>query len=154
MLKPTDLTLLEQMRITERNMKPLCLVYFDVDAFKPINDTRGHDHGDTVLKEIAETLRMVSRNVDLCFRLGGDEDGLRISIGIVQTGPDMYDDPDALIRRADSAMYEAKRLARARALIPPLPVATIAQNSSGVPWQDRCSWHDALALGSRTSSSA
>ena len=105
MLKPTDLTLLEQMRITERNMKPLCLVYFDVDAFKPINDTRGHDHGDTVLTEIAETLRMVSRNVDLCFRLGGDEDGLRISIGIAQTGPDKYDDPDALIRRADSAMY-------------------------------------------------
>ena len=100
MLKPTDLTLLEQMRITERNMKPLCLVYFDVDAFKPINDTR-EIYGERLSELVVRRL-----------------DGLRISIGIAQTGPDKYDDPDALIRRADSAMYEAKRLARARAPLP------------------------------------
>ena len=45
-------------------------------------------------------------------------DGLRLSMGVAQTGPEHYDDPDALIRRADTAMYEAKRLAKARAEAP------------------------------------
>ena len=140
-------TLLREVRIAERNGKPLCVVYFDVDDFKIINDTQGHDRGDVVLKEIADTMRMVSRNVDLCFRLGGDEfcvlltdsteshareiycerlmelvarrlNGLHLSIGLAQTGPDKYDEPDDLIRRADGAMYEAKRVAKARSQTP------------------------------------
>ena len=56
-----------------RNGRALCLVYFDLDDFKDINDTQGHERGDVVLTGVAECLRMVSRNVDFVFRLGGDE---------------------------------------------------------------------------------
>jgi diguanylate cyclase len=131
-------TMQRELRVAERNGKPLCLIYFDVDRFKQINDRFGHERGDVVLKTIGDALREVSRNVDLCFRLGGDEfcviltdatedearqvycerlaritaqrlDGLTLSIGIAQSGPHDHIDPDELIRRADKAMYEVKR---------------------------------------------
>jgi len=131
-------TMQREIRIAERNGKPLCLIYFDLDRFKQINDRFGHAKGDEVLKVVGETLREVSRNVDLCFRLGGDEfcavladstedearrvycdrlirlvserfEGVWLSIGIAQTGPEEYADSDELIRRADDAMYEVKR---------------------------------------------
>jgi diguanylate cyclase len=131
-------TMQREIRIAERNGKPLSLIYFDLDRFKEINDRYGHARGDEVLKQVGGALREVSRNVDLCFRLGGDEfcvvltdstedearrvycdrllrlvservDGISLSIGIAQTGPEEYADPDELITRADDAMYEAKR---------------------------------------------
>jgi hemerythrin len=55
------------------NMKPLVCIMFDVDHFKEINDTYGHDVGDLVLKEIARTLKESFRNDDIVGRLGGDE---------------------------------------------------------------------------------
>ncbi len=55
------------------NKKPLICIMFDVDHFKEINDTYGHDIGDLVLKEIARTLKESFRNDDIVGRLGGDE---------------------------------------------------------------------------------
>ena len=49
------------------------LVLFDLDRFKPINDTLGHEAGDWVLREIGHRLRLHSRERDLVARLGGDE---------------------------------------------------------------------------------
>ena len=45
----------------------------DLDNFKPVNDTYGHNIGDKVLRLVAERLQSVTRNVDLIARLGGDE---------------------------------------------------------------------------------
>ena len=49
------------------------LVLFDLDRFKPINDTLGHEAGDQVLREIGLRLRLHTRERDLAVRLGGDE---------------------------------------------------------------------------------
>lgn len=50
-----------------------CLLYVDLDNFKPINDTFGHEEGDTVLVAVAGLLQSYSRGYDLAVRLGGDE---------------------------------------------------------------------------------
>lgn len=49
------------------------MLLFDVDKFKQINDTLGHDTGDRVLKRVAETIRLGFRSQDYVCRLGGDE---------------------------------------------------------------------------------
>ncbi|MDN2705478.1 EAL domain-containing protein [Janthinobacterium sp. SUN100] len=65
---------LEQaMAVTRRSGLPLWVVFIDLDRFKFVNDTLGHDAGDLVLKSVAERLRDATREVDTVARLGGDE---------------------------------------------------------------------------------
>ncbi|MDO8678852.1 MAG: GGDEF domain-containing protein [Acidobacteriota bacterium] len=52
---------------------PLSLLYLDIDHFKAINDTRGHQTGDTVLETLGAILRERTRKADYVFRWGGDE---------------------------------------------------------------------------------
>ncbi len=53
--------------------KPLSLLLLDIDYFKSINDTHGHDAGDEVLREFATRVRKSVRGIDLACRLGGEE---------------------------------------------------------------------------------
>lgn len=57
----------------ERYGYQVALFYLDLDRFKEINDTSGHDAGDNFLKMVANTLRETVRSTDLICRLGGDE---------------------------------------------------------------------------------
>ena len=57
----------------QRNQEALCLIAFDLDGFKRLNDDFGHSHGDQCLRGVADVLRRVMRRSDLCFRWGGDE---------------------------------------------------------------------------------
>jgi diguanylate cyclase (GGDEF)-like protein len=57
----------------KRHEKPLSLLSMDIDHFKKINDTYGHDVGDVVLKTFANVLRGIVRQSDICARLGGEE---------------------------------------------------------------------------------
>jgi diguanylate cyclase (GGDEF)-like protein/PAS domain S-box-containing protein len=57
----------------ERYGYQLALFYLDLDRFKEINDTSGHDAGDNFLKMVADTLKATVRSTDLICRLGGDE---------------------------------------------------------------------------------
>ena len=63
----------------EQKMLPFVLYYLDLDHFKPVNDTYGHDMGDKLLKAVAERLLKCIRSNDFAFRIGGDEFALIIS---------------------------------------------------------------------------
>jgi diguanylate cyclase (GGDEF)-like protein len=130
-------TLTRYLRIAERRLETLCLVYVDINDFKNFNDTQGHQRGDEVLRTLGSALRQVSRDEDACFRYGGDEfciilpgcrereardiyvdrlhaaledagESLRLSVGVIETGQDGYLTADALVAQADKAMYRQK----------------------------------------------
>ena len=130
--------------------KPLTVLVLDIDFFKKVNDTHGHDAGDDVLREFALRLKKSIRGIDLACRLGGEEfvvvmpdtdmavatmvaERLRrriaadpfpihkgerkvavtISIGLAAlAGPD--DAAANVLKRADQALYKAKRDGRNR----------------------------------------
>jgi diguanylate cyclase (GGDEF)-like protein len=56
-----------------RSNRPFTVAYIDVDNFKMVNDQFGHDAGNTLLRSIAETIKINTRSVDLIARVGGDE---------------------------------------------------------------------------------
>ncbi len=134
----------QELDRNRRYPRPLALLYMDLDNFKIINDTHGHQTGDAVLRLVADAMRSSVRTADIVGRLGGDEfavlmpetdaqlaneaakrlvAGLRnvfkgtpnvtASIGVVAcTATDAS--TDDLLRRADQAMYDAKRMGKDR----------------------------------------
>ena len=62
-----------ELRRSKRYQKPLSLIMLDVDGFKAINDTYGHEAGDSVLKTLASQLQGSIREIDFLARYGGDE---------------------------------------------------------------------------------
>ena len=69
-----DQCLSSEWRRCMRDKLPLSLLLLDVDWFKSYNDTYGHPHGDSCLKQIAEAAQdVVSRPCDLVARIGGEE---------------------------------------------------------------------------------
>lgn len=132
-----------------RTGRDLSVLITDIDHFKAINDTYGHDAGDAVLKAVAARLKRNTRNADLACRLGGEEfllilpdtalsgayqigerirsriaseafqtgQGTRIrltaSVGIAALDGE-NDTPESLVKRADNALYAAKRRGRNR----------------------------------------
>jgi two-component system cell cycle response regulator len=67
---------------SERHMFPLSVLILDVDFFKKVNDTRGHDAGDIVLKGVAAVLAKMARKSDYVARWGGEE----FVVALSQTG--------------------------------------------------------------------
>lgn len=130
--------------------RPLSLMILDIDHFKSVNDTYGHDAGDEVLKTFAQRIKRVLRGADLVCRLGGEEFvvvmpdtplavaervaervraaveedkfpidqkatksiSVTASIGLAERGADA--NADALLRRADKALYASKSSGRNR----------------------------------------
>ena len=86
---------------SERSGKNLALMILDVDRFKEVNDTLGHDRGDALLKQVALRLADVVREADTVARLGGDE--------FAVLAPDVGSQLDAerLAGRVHSAFDEA-----------------------------------------------
>lgn len=119
--------------------QPLSVALVDLDGFKGVNDNKSHAEGDDVLRVIASTLRDALRGDDFVARYGGDEfvvllpgappsaatlamnravtavsalpghlsHGVTLSVGLVSMAPQEH--PEAVLTRADQAMYQAKR---------------------------------------------
>lgn len=123
------------------------VLFCDLNGFKAVNDTFGHDIGDQILQAVAECLTASVRPADTVARISGDEfvilceaihavttaldiaerihDHLKdvpvvrgdpstsgevsLSIGVALSTPDVPSEPEELLRRADAAMYVAKR---------------------------------------------
>src|SRR5213596_121639 len=66
-------TLFRSLARAERHARPVALFFMDLDRFKNINDTLGHQFGDRVLQEAAKRLANCVREGDIIARLGGDE---------------------------------------------------------------------------------
>jgi two-component system, cell cycle response regulator len=58
---------------TLRYGRPFCLLLLDIDNFKLVNDTYGHDAGDEAIRQLAKTLQAGTRGIDLAARIGGEE---------------------------------------------------------------------------------
>jgi diguanylate cyclase (GGDEF)-like protein len=128
---------------SERTGEPLTLAMFDIDHFKNLNDTYGHQAGDEVLKAAAAALREACRDFDTPARYGGEEfvvvlpscsvkeslavaERLRQSLGAIEivakvtasagvaSFPNHASDAAGLIKAADEALYESKRGGRDR----------------------------------------
>lgn len=63
----------KQLKLAIRYEKPFSLLMFDLDHFKSINDTYGHDVGDDVLRNVAKTMSDTLRSTDIFGRIGGEE---------------------------------------------------------------------------------
>ncbi len=63
----------QQIALCTRTKSKFSLLFVDLNKFKPINDTYGHEAGDTVLKTVAQRLKKILRECDTIARIGGDE---------------------------------------------------------------------------------
>ena len=88
---------LEEMEKLE--LQPLGLLFLDIDHFKRVNDTYGHETGDRVLKMIAETLRNILRREDILCRWGGEE----FIVAIPSTSLEELEEVGERIRRVVSS---------------------------------------------------
>jgi len=130
--------LAREVATANRYGHPLSLLLFDLDGFKAVNDTYGHERGDEVLRAFARLLKRRARDCDLVARTGGDEFafllthtaypeadavsrrlqlvldervaeiGVSASIGVASLTPDTS--LDDLLDEADRRLYKAKHL--------------------------------------------
>jgi diguanylate cyclase (GGDEF)-like protein len=68
-----EISLSRELRLATRNVNPLSLFMLDIDHFKRLNDTFGHEAGDEVLRGVSEILTGSVRSVDIACRYGGEE---------------------------------------------------------------------------------
>ncbi|MEA1893287.1 MAG: diguanylate cyclase [Campylobacterota bacterium] len=128
----------------KRDNAPLCFIILDIDFFKEVNDTHGHNSGDDILKELTSLVHKQTRVTDTFARWGGEEfvkllpnttlekaklvaeklrtkiqkhnfsDGLKITCSFGVAEIKDEDSKECLIKRADTALYIAKSKGRNR----------------------------------------
>jgi GGDEF domain-containing protein len=101
------------------DQRPLGMLIIDIDHFKLYNDRQGHPAGDACLKQVAALISQVSQaDKGLAARLGGEEFGVTVSVGVASLVPQPGVDLISLFATADKALYAAKRAGRNRVVGP------------------------------------
>lgn len=152
--------LTQAIETARRTMCHVAVMYIDLDDFKQVNDTFGHDQADLLLQQVARRACSSIRSSDTLARLGGDEfaavlpqadvagaqvtaEKLRVELGNpfqiaehsitmgASIGMALYpmhgDDPMTILRRADIAMYAAKKNGRRHAIWHPQQEVALGQ---------------------------
>ena len=99
---------LEQLPRTGRG---LAVLFIDLDRFKDVNDTHGHQAGDDLIRLVAQRLTNLLRSSDTLARFGGDE------FAIIQSGLRSADDAHMLAKRILDALTQPFRLARTEVMV-------------------------------------
>lgn len=137
----------KEMALSQAISSPLSIIFLDIDHFKLVNDTHGHDVGDKVLIEIANIISSTTRSGDIAARWGGEEfmvtlqatdttqatilaEKLRVAVEkhtfsnvghiTISLGVTEYKDNEeekVFIKRVDQALYEAKESGRNKVVI-------------------------------------
>jgi diguanylate cyclase (GGDEF)-like protein/PAS domain S-box-containing protein len=132
----------ELSRLKRNPQRKLSLMLIDIDHFKELNDTEGHQVGDQVLKSLGQVIKVcIRKDVDSGFRYGGDEFAVilpdtdrnqakvvaeriakqfgafkfgRVSLSIGIAEAKAGEDEKSIVKRTDEALYRSKREGRAR----------------------------------------
>ncbi|MBB4196731.1 hypothetical protein CCR94_11945 [Rhodoblastus sphagnicola] len=162
-----------------RHRQPVSLVLFDIDHFKRINDTYGHQAGDLVLRELVSVVRATIRSIDMLFRWGGEEfvviaasTGYRGSAALAEKIREAVEthlfqgvgsvtvslgvaerlapeSAETWFRRLDDALYLAKNNGRNRVWVERLGSSDLWAAESG-PSVVRLVWQEAYECGEPT----
>ncbi len=139
--------LIQEIALSKVSLSPLSIIFLDIDHFKIVNDTYGHDIGDYVLIELSNILQSIVRKSDFVGRWGGEEfvitlqsttideaftlaEKIRVKVEnydfesggkqAISLGVTQYqnnDDETSLLKRVDEALYEAKNTGRNKSVI-------------------------------------
>lgn len=96
--------LAQEIRHCQRDQSKLCMMFLDLDRFKDINDTLGHDVGDELLRHMAGRIQDCLRDVDTVARLGGDE------FTIIVTGLEQHQDAVAVAQKLIEVIEQPLRI--------------------------------------------
>jgi diguanylate cyclase (GGDEF)-like protein/PAS domain S-box-containing protein len=133
-------SLQRQCARARRHDQPLCVAMLDLDNFKAFNDAHGHQAGDRLLRDVAQAWRTQIRASDILARYGGEEFALAFPAWPIQTAQTILErirraipqgqtcsaglaffngteTAEALVGRADAALYQAKAQGRNRTII-------------------------------------
>lgn len=86
-----DIAIIKEISRQQRTGQPFALLMLDIDRFKVINDTYGHNRGDVALNWIAHQLKAVSREPDIICRYGGEEFSILLPMAASNTLADIAD---------------------------------------------------------------
>lgn len=115
----------EEVRRIERHAGALSVVILDLDHFKTINDSHGHDAGDRVLAAVAEQVRVVKRGTDVAARIGGEEFALLLPATDTTGAAQLADRLCGAIRRLDTTPLLGNGAATTLAVTASLGFATM-----------------------------
>lgn len=114
----------QSLKAVQRNGSHMALLYIDLDQFKRINDSLGHDVGDALLMQVADRLRHCVRHQDTVARMGGDE------FVILLSDIDGMSNASGVARKILDSMREPHKMLRHEIIITPSIGITIAPDDS------------------------